>query len=85
MRDKKLSVKARLTLAFGALTLIVTIISAMGLKDLNDSNARFDGFVKGINARAEMATTIRSAVDDRAEAVRNLVLVTSPIDVEIES
>jgi methyl-accepting chemotaxis protein-1 (serine sensor receptor) len=42
------------------------------------------GFVNGINARAEMAEAIHSAVDDRAMAVRNLVLVSAPAEVDIE-
>lgn len=43
------------------------------------------GFVNGINARAEMAEAIHSAVDDRAMAVRNLVLVSAPAEVDIEN
>lgn len=42
------------------------------------------GFVNGINARTEMAEAIHSAVDDRPMAVRNLVLVSAPAEVDIE-
>lgn len=84
MDKRPLNVKTKLALSFGSLSVIVLIISVVGLKDLNDANARFDGFVKGVNARAELATRIRAAVDDRAEAVRNLVLVTSSSDAGLE-
>jgi len=84
MNLKHLSVKTKLSVAFGVLAAIVLIISGISLKALNDSNDRFYGFISGINARAEMAESIRTAVDDRALAVRNLVLVTAPADIAIE-
>lgn len=84
MNLKHLSVKTKLSVAFGMLAAIVLIISGISLKALNDANDRFYGFVSGINARAEMAESIRTAVDDRALAVRNLVLVKAPADMEIE-
>jgi len=84
MKTKKLSVKATLTIAFGALAAIVLVSSALSLDALNESNNRFSGFVSGINGRAEMAESVRNAVDDRAMAVRNLVLVTKQADIESE-
>ncbi|MFM0061048.1 methyl-accepting chemotaxis protein [Paraburkholderia phytofirmans] len=84
MKLQNLSVKGKLSAGFGLLVLIVLISSAMALKTLNDANVRFTGFVNGVNARAEAAASIRAAVDDRAMAVRNLVLVTTPADIEIE-
>jgi|SRR5476651_257512 CHASE3 domain sensor protein len=84
MNSKRLTVRGRLSIAFGLLAVVVLIVSGMSLKSLNDANDRFYGFVNGINARAEMAESIRTAVDERAVAVRNLVLVSKPADVEIE-
>jgi methyl-accepting chemotaxis protein-1 (serine sensor receptor) len=51
---------------------------------LADANARFVDYVNGVNARADVATRVRTAVDRRAIAARNLVLVTKPADLEIE-
>ncbi|MEX3969909.1 methyl-accepting chemotaxis protein [Paraburkholderia caribensis] len=84
MKLQNLSVKGKLSVGFGLLVLVVLISSAMALKTLYDANMRFSGFVNGINARAEAAAAIRAAVDDRAMAVRNLVLVTTPADIETE-
>src|SRR5471030_472762 len=84
MNSNRLTVKTKLSIAFGLLAVVVLIVSGISLKSLNDANDRFYGFVNGINARAEMAEAIRSAVDDRAVAVRNLVLVSTPADVDIE-
>ncbi|MEX3633288.1 methyl-accepting chemotaxis protein [Paraburkholderia sp. BR14320] len=79
-----LSVKTKLTVAFGALAVVVLIVSGLALKELNDANDRFSGYINGINARATVAEAVRTAVDDRAVAVRNLVLVTTPADIELE-
>jgi len=84
MNLNQMTVKAKLTLGFGVLSLIVLIVSAMALKDLSDSNDSFSEFVSGINARAEMAESVRTAVDRRAIAARNLVVVTKPDDIAIE-
>ncbi|CAB3726867.1 methyl-accepting chemotaxis protein [Paraburkholderia rhynchosiae] len=84
MNFNNLSEKAKLTVAFGSLAVVVLIVSAISLNALNDENQRFASFVSGINARAQMAESVRAAVDDRAMAVRNLVLVSSPADIELE-
>lgn len=78
MNFNQLSVKTKLTGAFGMLAAIVLVVSGLSLKSLNDANNRFAGYVSGINARADAAEAVRTAVDDRAMAVRNLVLVTAP-------
>ncbi|CAG9220310.1 Chemotaxis protein [Paraburkholderia tropica] len=84
MNVNRLSVKAKLTGAFGILTFTVLIVSALSLSELNAANNRFAGYVSGIDARATAAVAVRTAVDDRAMAVRNLVLVTTPADIAIE-
>lgn len=84
MKLINLPVKVKLTVSFGLLVLVVLTSSLLALKALNDSNERFSGYVSGINARAEMAASLRASVDDRAMAVRNLVLVATPADVDAE-
>ncbi|MCY0386562.1 methyl-accepting chemotaxis protein [Robbsia sp. Bb-Pol-6] len=79
-----LSVKARLSLAFGTLTLLTVAMAGLALADLNQANARFTGYVEGINARMEMVSRIRSAVDDRAVAARNMVIATDTADIARE-
>jgi hypothetical protein len=84
MNSNRMTVKAKLSTAFGLLALVVLIVAGISLKSLTDANDRFYGFVTGINARAELAESIRTAVDDRAMAVRNLVLVSTPADLAVE-
>ncbi|WP_175984095.1 methyl-accepting chemotaxis protein [Burkholderia vietnamiensis] len=84
MSSKRMTVRTKLTATFSLLAALVLMVSGLALNALNEANNRFSGFVSGINSRAEMAASVRTAVDDRAMAVRNLVLVTAPADVEIE-
>ncbi|EIF28838.1 methyl-accepting chemotaxis protein [Burkholderia sp. Ch1-1] len=84
MTSKHLTIKAKLIAGFGILSLIVVAVSMLALKALSDSTDGFSSFVHGINARADMVMQVRTAVDRRAIAARNLVLVSKPQDLEIE-
>lgn len=84
MSTKTMTVRAKLTVAFGGLTVLIALLAGLALKALDDSNQNFDGYVQGVNARANMAESVRAAVDRRAIAARNLVLVSTPADLEFE-
>ncbi|MCZ2497325.1 HAMP domain-containing protein [Xylophilus sp. Kf1] len=77
---KKLSVKAKLALNFGGLTALLTVVAVACLMALASANAQFGNYVNGLNARALVAEEVRTAVDRRAIAARNMVLATSPQD-----
>jgi len=79
-----LTVRAKLTATFGGLAFLVLLIAGLAIKTLGDANDRFDGYVNGINARASTAHLVREAIDLRAIAARNLVLVTKPEDLAVE-
>lgn len=81
---RHLTVRAKLTYAFGGLTGMIVIIGALAIKTLGDTNARFESYVAGINARQNTAHKVREAVELRAIAARNLVLVTRPEDIAVE-
>jgi methyl-accepting chemotaxis protein-1 (serine sensor receptor) len=78
------TVRARLAAAFGTLAAIVLAISTVASIALGKQQAEFAHFVEGINARAMIAGQLRTAVDRRAVAVRNMVLVTTPDDLRAE-
>ena len=80
----KLTVRGKLTVAFGSLAVLVLLVAGLSLKDISDGNDRFVGYVTGLNARATLAAEVRTAVDRRAIAARYLVLVTEPEDLEVE-
>jgi methyl-accepting chemotaxis protein-1 (serine sensor receptor) len=84
MQHKSMTVRGKLTLAFGSLALVVLLVAALAVSSLLAANDRFIGFVRGINARAQLAEKVRTAVDRRAIAARNLVLVTKQEDLDFE-
>ncbi|MDO9005946.1 MAG: methyl-accepting chemotaxis protein [Aquabacterium sp.] len=84
MNFNNMTVRAKLILAFGGLAALVLLVAALALHALGDSNDRFTNYVNGINARARMAASLANAVDRRAIAARNLVLVSKPADLESE-
>jgi methyl-accepting chemotaxis protein len=84
MKFHNMTVRAKLSLAFSVLAMLVLLVAGMSLKSLSDVNDRFSSYVRGLNARAMMAGSVRAAVDRRAIAVRNLVLVTKPEDLAAE-
>ncbi|VWD42694.1 chemotaxis protein [Burkholderia lata] len=84
MKIARMSIKTKLLGGFGLLAAVVVIVSGMALKALSDTNAEFSRYMNGVSARANMSAQIRTAVDRRAIAARNLVLVTKPSDLELE-
>ena len=80
----RLSIRARLALAFGGLTALVLAVAGLALLELAAANDRFLHYTQGLNARATVAAHVRAAVDDRAIAARNLVLVTQDADLAAE-
>ncbi len=84
MSFNNMTVRAKLTMAFGGLALLVFLVSGFAVKALGDLNAQFEGYINGVNARTQLAAEVRTAVDGRAIAARNLVIVTSPQDMAIE-
>jgi len=84
MNIRNLRVKTRLMLGFAVMALVVLLVSALSVHSLGRSNERFSGYLDGVGKRERMATDIRAAANRRAVAARNLVLVTTPADREIE-
>jgi methyl-accepting chemotaxis protein-1 (serine sensor receptor) len=66
------------------LAFMVLAVSVVAVLALRDANQSLVDFVDGINARALLVGRIRAAVDARAIAARNLVLVSAPGEVQAE-
>ena len=84
MGFQNMSMRARLGLSFGWMVLLIVVLSAVSIKDMGSAKNQFHDFVTGVNARAHLAQSVRSAVDRRAVAARNMVLATQPADRESE-
>jgi methyl-accepting chemotaxis protein len=79
-----LTVKLKLGLSFAALIFVITLISALAMTELSRSNDTFSDYVEGTNAREELASALLIAAQRRAVAARNLVLVSSDADLQLE-
>ena len=77
-----LSIKKQLSLAFATLVAAVMLVSVIALRDLAAADARFAGFVHGIDDRESMAVDVRIAANRRAIGVRDMVIVKEAADVE---
>ena len=79
-----LSIKAKLAVAFGALTAFVLCVSALGIKSQSDEHEAFSNYVKESAHRLKLANDVLAAANARAVAARNLVLVTTDADRGLE-
>ncbi len=79
-----MTVRQKLGLAFGLLAFLVLLVAGLSVRSMGSAHQDFVNFVDGVNARAQLADGVRSAVDERAIAARNLVLVDTPADTAAE-
>ncbi len=79
-----MKVGTKLAAAFSALAIMVLIVSGLSLKSLGDADSAFSQYVSGINAQVNFAEGMRNAVNRRAVAARNLVLVRDAADLAKE-
>ncbi|OWQ89916.1 hypothetical protein CDN98_05325 [Roseateles terrae] len=84
MRFNNLSLRSKLIGAFGALVFLLLAIALFAWKGLRHSNDLFDEFSQGVTRRAHVASALQHAVEARAIAARNLVLVSRTEDIRTE-
>ena len=77
-----LTIKKQLTFAFAALVAAVVLVSVVALRALGAADARFSGFVDGVNDREMMAADVRASANRRAIGVRDMVIVKDAADVD---
>ncbi|MBA5640042.1 MCP four helix bundle domain-containing protein [Duganella sp. LX20W] len=77
--------RAQLTLSFGGLAGLIIVIAVISITSFLHQFENFERYVNGIRARSEAAHLVREAVDLRAIAARNLVLVTTPAERDAET
>ncbi len=81
---RNLTVKAKLTAAFGCLAALVLVVSALAVRALSNGHEDYANYVNETGARMTLANDVLDATNARAVSARNLVLVTSPADREAE-
>jgi len=80
----KLSIKAKLGLGFGTLTLFVIAIAALALHALTQAHDDFEGYINDTAVRITLANDVLDATNARAIGARNLVLLSTGADREVE-
>lgn len=80
----KMSVRLRLTLAFGSLALLSMVTAAFSINALGQSNERFTSYINGHSKLVAVALEVRGAVNERAIAARNLLFVFTDADKRLE-
>ena len=80
MSSRSLTVRTKLLGAFGALALLVLVVSGLALRSLAHSHTDFSNYVEQTSARVELANEVRAAANARAVSARNLVLVKDASD-----
>jgi hypothetical protein len=77
MNRNRMTVRRKLSLAFGLMVTLILLVAWIAIYDMTKQKDLFHDYVTGINARAHLAKDVQSAVNRRAIAARNLVIVTS--------
>ncbi|MFK7964704.1 MAG: methyl-accepting chemotaxis protein [Burkholderiaceae bacterium] len=79
-----MTLQKKLLLAFGCLFVMVVVTSMLSLRSLSVGHDTFRGFVQKETHRKDLANEMLEAVEARAIAARNLVLVTTTQDLRLE-
>ncbi len=75
-----LTLKKKLITTFAGLAALVSVTASIGLVAQHRTQDQFDSVARGLNQRAVLTNHVIDAVNARAVAARNLVLVTSAAD-----
>lgn len=84
MSFENMTVRSKLAWAFGSLTAVVLVVSAIAVRALGAGHSDFASFVGETSVRLALTNEALDATNARAVAARNLVLVTSPSDRDAE-
>jgi methyl-accepting chemotaxis protein-1 (serine sensor receptor) len=84
MKLQHLSLKTKLVAGFCLLALNVMAVSALAVVELSKEHRKFSEFVRQSSARLALANEILDGANARAVAERNLVLVLTPEDRDLE-
>ncbi len=79
------TVTQKLTMAFSVLIAILIGVSILSLRSLGDAREDFQSFAANELHRGSLARDIQAAASARAISARNLILLTSPADLQAET
>ena len=73
----RVTIKSRLLIGFGLLAGTVAVVAGLAIVSLDRAQTRLTAYTQGIAQRATVANAFKSAVDQRAIAVRNMALAST--------
>ena len=79
------TVTQKLTMAFSVLIAILIGVSILSVRNLGDAQGEFQNFVTDEFSRGSLARDVRAAASARAISARNLILLSSPDDIQAET
>lgn len=85
MLGKNWTMRTKLTVSFGCVAFVTLVAATLAIVSLGTARNQFTGYVEGINVRTMTAQALLAAVDKRAIAARNLVLVNTESDKTLEN
>ena len=72
---RNLKIGTRLALAFSVVLALLIAVAGVGVLRVSDMQARLDDIVNDNNVKIELASQMRARIDERAVAIRNVVLL----------
>lgn len=81
---KSPTIRTQLTIAFFIMLTLLIGTAATSITSYLRQFREFENYVNGVRARSDAAHAVREAIDLRAIAARNLVLVTNAGDIAVE-
>ena len=81
---RNMTIAKRLGLGFGLVSLLLTVVIALGLVSLRQIQARMDEMIKINGVETKMAQAMDLTVTERALALRNLILLKEEKEIQVE-
>ncbi|MCC7703298.1 MCP four helix bundle domain-containing protein [Janthinobacterium sp. GW460P] len=84
MKRNNMTIARRLGLGFGLVALLLGVVIALGLASMSNIQQRMDEITKVNDVETKLAQTMDLTVTERALAMRNLILLKDPKEIQIE-
>ena len=81
---QSMSVKRQLSIAFAVMAALVLLVSLVAMRAIGNTNDSFTSYNEKVTVQSTLANQLSEAVNARAVAARNLVLVNTTRDLEQE-
>ena len=84
MKLQNLTIAKRLGLGFGLVAALLAVVIALGLSSMRDIQGRMEEITKVNDVETRLAQAMDLTVTERALAMRNLILLKEPKEIQVE-